>query len=419
MMTGRSAAAAAMVLAVLIGAACLAGYSVWAGPLDPPTGPVAPTYKTLTEVEPRTAINATTTPGDADSVFRITQRGSYYLTGNITGVLGKHGIEIAADDVSIDLCGFSILGAPGSFAGVFVGEFHSGLQIRGGTVSNWGFSGISTSSVQNMLVESLIAESNGDYGIECELNAVVRFCIASGNGRAGIRVGWASVVQECVAASNRLNGIDAYEGCTVRGCSVKSNTGVGIDAGGACSLTACAAEGNTGAGIEAGYGSTLESCIAFTNGGAGLLVHDAVTVTRSTSHLNTGAGIAAGNECTIDSCSVNDNRLDGIVVPLRCAVRNNHCYGNGRDTGDGAGIHATAGGNRIEGNNCALADRGIDIDAALNFIARNVCEGNGVNWTVVAGNFCLVIQGGPSGAINGNAGGVSPGSTDPNANFSY
>jgi len=86
-------------LTVLGAVASLAGlfiaYSAWAGPLDPPAGPVTSTYKTLTEVEPRTAINTTNTPGDADSLFKITQPGSYYLTGNITGVAAKHGIEIA------------------------------------------------------------------------------------------------------------------------------------------------------------------------------------------------------------------------------------------------------------------------------------------------------------------------------------
>ncbi|HRJ49802.1 MAG TPA: hypothetical protein PKU91_04680, partial [Phycisphaerales bacterium] len=84
--------------------------AVSAGPLDPPAGPVAGTYKTLTEVEPRIAINAVNTPGGANSLFRITQPGSYYLTGNITGVIGKHGIEIAASGVTIDLMGFDLQG---------------------------------------------------------------------------------------------------------------------------------------------------------------------------------------------------------------------------------------------------------------------------------------------------------------------
>src|SRR5262245_49761975 len=74
-----------------------------AGDLIPPPGAVSPTMKTLTEVEPRIPINATNTPGDANSLYRITQPGSYHLTGNITGAVGKHGIEIASGGVTIDL----------------------------------------------------------------------------------------------------------------------------------------------------------------------------------------------------------------------------------------------------------------------------------------------------------------------------
>src|SRR5262245_22765217 len=76
---------------------------VFAGPLNPPAGPVTSTYKTLTEVEPRTPISAASTPGDAAGQFKITQPGSYYLTGNIAAIPGKHGIEIAASGVTIDL----------------------------------------------------------------------------------------------------------------------------------------------------------------------------------------------------------------------------------------------------------------------------------------------------------------------------
>jgi len=46
-------------------------------------------------------LNAANTPGDADSVFKITQSGSYYLAGNITGVSAKYGVEIAASGVTL------------------------------------------------------------------------------------------------------------------------------------------------------------------------------------------------------------------------------------------------------------------------------------------------------------------------------
>src|SRR6185295_11122012 len=102
---------AAMRVFLAAGLLTVAGTAVLlAGPLDPPAGPILPTYKTLNEVEPRIVINAANTPGDADSLFKITQPGSYYLTGNITGVAGKHGIEVVASGVTLDLNGFDLLG---------------------------------------------------------------------------------------------------------------------------------------------------------------------------------------------------------------------------------------------------------------------------------------------------------------------
>ena len=85
------------------------------------------------------------------------------------------------------------------------------------------------------------------------------------------------------------------------------------------------------------------------------------------------------------------------------------------------GWWSTGADNRIEGNNCTVADRGIDVDVAGNFIARNCCSGNTTaNWDVVAGNVCLVVDASAGGPlILGNSGGAAPGSTDPNVNFTY
>src|SRR5262245_28304173 len=93
-------------LAAWTGVAAIATFTTVAaaGDLNPPPGPVGATMKTLREVEPRTAINATNTPGDAGSLFVITQPGSYYLTGNVT-VNGMAGIKISASNVTIDLNG--------------------------------------------------------------------------------------------------------------------------------------------------------------------------------------------------------------------------------------------------------------------------------------------------------------------------
>ncbi len=126
---------------------------LYAGPLNPPAGPVTSTYKTLSDVEPRIAINATNTPGDATCLFKITQPGSYYLTGNILGVAGKHGIKIALCEVggpvSIDMRGHSLQGVSGSLNGLH-GDICSDSQTAwnidsgggSGVVTGWGGWGI-------------------------------------------------------------------------------------------------------------------------------------------------------------------------------------------------------------------------------------------------------------------------------------
>ena len=55
--------------------------STYAGDLNPPAGPVTATGR----FGPRTEIDQANTPGDANSVFKISAPGSYYLGGNLAG----------------------------------------------------------------------------------------------------------------------------------------------------------------------------------------------------------------------------------------------------------------------------------------------------------------------------------------------
>jgi hypothetical protein len=126
-------------LGLLASASLLTG-----GPLDPPAGPVAPTYKTLNEVEPRVAISAVNTPGDADSVYRISQPGSYYLTADVTVIVGRRGIEVGASGVSIDLNGFAVNGVLGiGLEGISTaGASRGNVSIMNGLVTAVGGRGI-------------------------------------------------------------------------------------------------------------------------------------------------------------------------------------------------------------------------------------------------------------------------------------
>src|SRR5260370_25455545 len=81
------------------------------GSLTPPGAP-GPTMKTLSQIEPRTPISSLP--------FTINAPGAYYVTTNLTGVTGTNGITIAANDVTLDLKGFSLLGVPGANDALFV-----------------------------------------------------------------------------------------------------------------------------------------------------------------------------------------------------------------------------------------------------------------------------------------------------------
>jgi len=336
---------------------------LFAGPLDPPAGPVTSTYKTLQEVEPRIAISATNTPGDANSLFKITQPGSYYLTGNITGVVGRHGVEIAASGVTLDLMGFDLVGIPGmgAFDGVSatVGSL-TNITIRNGSVRGWGDEGV-------------------DLGTNVADNPAVIDVRASGNTGTGITIGNGGTITGCTAFDNTGNGISAGFGSTITGCSASFNIANGISTSAGCTITGCTAVGNT------------------------------------------GTGISSGSACTITGCTAYANTLDGIRVSSGCLVLANTCQSNGLG-GDGAGIHAIGSNNRIEGNNCGSADRGIDVDVAGNIIIRNTCSGNTFNWSIAIGNsFGPIVVAGTNAAVVNTNGAVAGnlGSTDPNANFSF
>ncbi|GMV26630.1 MAG: hypothetical protein AMXMBFR58_26610 [Phycisphaerae bacterium] len=398
------------------------------GPLDPPAGPVSPSYKTLTEVEPRTPISGSSTPGDADSQFRITQPGSYYLTGNITGVNGKSGIEIAASGVTLDLNGFTMTGVAGSLNGVSVtSNGPSGISVMNGTVIGWGQGGVDLSFGGNddCLVESIRALNNGDIGIAVRSRSVVRGCVASGNTTRGILTLSNSSVSDCVAEGNG-SGISAGVGSTLVNCVAANNTGDGFLAStteGGMTFINCSAAKNGADGFQlVSTGNILTGCSAFRNLGDGFVLNSGSSLTNCNAHENGGIGFDLVVGSSITSCNARLNDLDGIRATSNVHILNNTCVSNGQAAAGGAGIHTTGGDNRVEGNTCSLNDRGIDADAAGSVYFRNTCAGNTTNWALVSNNVFgpIVDRTSPgSGAVSGNSAADSSANTNPNANFSY
>jgi hypothetical protein len=402
-------------IAIGCGGVLLAAAALTAGPLDPPSGTIAPTYKTLSEVEPRIAINLTNTPGDSDSTFKITQPGSYYLTQNQTTKAGAFiGIEIATSNVSIDLNGFMLSGnSDATRPAITCTTFAENVSISNGTIAAYQAAGIELINATNVTLENLTAKfcNNGGYRVSGAYR-IVR-CIANNNSVFGFNASGPGVVQDSVANFNGGVGFQLAGNAAAISCVANGNATKGFESN-LSSLTNCSAS-NSSMGIHA-LSSTITGCFATSCGDTGFQVEGS-TATSCTSNQNGQHGfrVTASN---LDRCVANNNASNGVYVTFDSTVRDSTFMYNGTN-GTFAGIHINGDGNRIEGNNSGFQDIGINAAGPRNFIARNTCRGNSVNWNITANNVCLVVVAATSAAINGNSGGVGPGSVDPSANFSY
>lgn len=366
---------------VAAAAIIVAAGTLIAGPLNPPAGPVGSTMKTISDVEPRIAINATNTPGDADSVYRITQPGSYYLTGNLNGVSGKHGIEIAADDVSIDLKGYVLTGIRGALSGIALGTLNvDNVVISNGTVRDWPGSGI-------------------DVGTNNSYSSTITDIHAISNTTTGFCLGQSAAIRRCVADSNGEHGIDASGSGTV--------------------VSDCQLLGNGGKGITGVYGGLVTNCVAYYNTEGGIQATHSI-ISNCNATFNQQNGFTLGDQCTISGCLASTNTLAGIEVGAGCTIAGNTCDQNGNG-GIGPGILLTGASNRVESNSCSTNTRGIRATSAGNLIFKNSLRSNFQgNFDLVAGNHVgLIVAPATSGIITGNGPGAGFGNTDPNANWVY
>lgn len=361
----------------LAAGALLAG-KAHAGPLEPPPGPIAPTPGP----EPRTPIGPATTPGNGAFMHVISQSGSYYLGANLLVDAGLGGILIEADEVTLDLNGFALIGRPGSGEGIRVESMNNNATIRNGSVALLGNRGVrfTGSGAGVSRCEHLTIRSCGGDGLAAFGPVEVTDCRAFSNLGHGFDLGNNSTISRCFARSNLLNGIRTGNVAGVAECIAIVNGQQGIGAGAGCFVRSCVARENTLDGIATAGGSTVESCNATLNGGHGVIIG--------------GDGTA----------------------------RHNDCAANGR-TSSRAGVYCSGADSRIESNNCT--NNGVGIQAAIggNIVLRNTCSGSvNDNFVLAAGNrygpiVDLTAQTAP--AVAGSAAADSTGTTHPWANFAY
>lgn len=363
-----------------------------AGPLNPPSGAVSSTYKTLTEVEPRIAIDATSTPGDADSTFKITQPGSYYLTGNVTGTATKKGIEIVSGggaQITIDLNGFTMTGtgATSTQPAIYIDGVFANVVVRNGAIRNW------KQAIQHFLGGSIVVEDVHAYGsllIQFDLqNATAVRCSAEEGLSTGFFVAGGMLV-DCLAKNNAGNGFTINNSSTIaRGCSAIGNDSGGFNLGQGIAEN-CRAESNTGNGFT--NPGTMTNCTSFSNSGDGVSVSFSGVVRGCDIGSNGSDGIAVSSGSRIEGNSIFGNNAHGVnCTGSRTTIVNNSISSNGRSTGVFAGVMVSGDDNCVDGNHITNLlvggdDFGVQVTGTSNLVVRNQLSAVSTYFSIGAGN---------------------------------
>lgn len=330
------------------------------GPLSPTAAP-APTMKTLQQIEPRTPVDAAHTGSGGSAQFLITQPGSYYLTTNIISTGGQHGINISANNVSLDLNGFSMVGTSNSYDGIYIHSGYQNITVRNGIISGWG-AGAS-------------AVGNPGAGIVCYANnAVFEHIIVSANTPSSgldILASGCSVV-DCTVSSNLGYGVYVLTNGTVRGCTVDANSGAGIFVGNDSAVFGSTVSDNLGDGLDASANCLVKDCIVNENDPYGISVlGHGCSVVDCTANGNLEFGISTANNCSVRDCTAGGNGQTGIVAGGNSTVIDCAAGGN-----VGIGIYIAGNNCLIAGNTCSSNATGVVIGGGQNRVDGNSVGGN-------------------------------------------
>jgi hypothetical protein len=165
----------------------------------------------------------------------ISEPGSYRLSGNLNVPAGVSGFWIETNDATLDLNGFSIIGANTPFTdGIFI--FGNNVEVRRGTVREFGRHGIFSRNAgkcfdcidaEGVRIVDVRAIGNGLNGIRLESQGgLVEGCSAHSNGNAGINAqGNGTLVKNSVARNNKTYGFIGSSNTGLRSNVATANNG--------------------------------------------------------------------------------------------------------------------------------------------------------------------------------------------------
>jgi parallel beta-helix repeat protein len=316
------------------------------GSLTPP-GPPAAGMLTLSQVEPRTPVDATHTPGNNFAQYVISNSGSYYLTTNIfVSSGGFSAIYIVTNDVTLDLNGFSLLGASGAAYGINVESSCTNITVHDGLINGWSDDGVYCAGSDATLDRVTVSGDNVGIVLTGPGRCVVRNSIVSRNTGDGIYCSENNVTLDHLLVSSNNPGVyfTGVASGVIEDCTVNENVGEAVD------------------------------CVSSTN----------ITLQDLTISHNNGYGLVL-QSCqysTVSDCKINGNgNNEGIyLLGSSCLILGNSSSGNG------IGFYVQGANNQIDGNHVignSPSGFGIWIDNAAgvtnNIVIRNVVTGYGAN----------------------------------------
>ncbi len=309
--------------------------------------------------------------------FVISKSGSYYLAGN--RLCDANGIDIEANNVTIDLGGFTLTGNNNG-SGIYMRD-RINVEIRNGTISDFNYAVNDAytymapqNNSANHRVIGIRALSNTQGGIKLYgPNCEVRDCTVSNNGTS--------------ASGNNILGISVGDNSTVTGNTVSDNgdsaqsnaTIYGVSAGNNCIITGntinhngyMAGANTTIYGIKNGIGSTITGNTVSNNG------YSAGSFAAS----RCGGGAVTGNT-VYDNGSYATATVYGIYAYSGSTMTGNTAFLNGQGSVTVDGIYAGDGctviGNTAHSNGTFASGTVYGISLAGNdFVNQNTAYNNG------------------------------------------
>jgi hypothetical protein len=373
----------------LVGAAAALSQSANAGQLTPPPGPVAPTGATPVQ----------SLTGDGTSLYVINQPGAYVLTANIQGVVGKHGIVVAADNVTINLAGFTLSGVVGSVTGITNLATNRGISVVNGRLTDWPSGGIRLVGTGCTASDVTVLNSGNAIVLEKQSGTRISRCsvhdITTTTTDACLV---ADTVESCtlgaITGPGVVTGINAYSlvsACTIENISGITVTGISVN-GLAIDCVVLSVGGTTIVGIL----GNADRCVVSAFGSAATTsltgIQGSLVANSYVSGISQPAASALASQGISAFTAVNCEVLNGSFnstatthgiraaqLVQGCSVTNVKNTGTGSALGIGLNFFGNSTG-LVSGSRVDNSESGILVGNNCQVLNCNVsgCDGNGI-----------------------------------------